>query len=220
MTLNKSPSAIFGERFPYPLDGKRVLLEIAEVFAAEFNQAARLYLSDRVSRDRALGWTDLTVTSAYPTTKQHCPRIVIVRTGSSPRLVGLGAEIETREVVLDDGTARFRVFKGQTVTDTLDIAICALNEQLRDDLYLWFQQYMLDAIGWALPQLPGVYDLRCTNAIDDQVEYQGATGQPGFEFYLARLSYQVQYDQVVLEDVDRLSAIVNWQSCLYANEEI
>lgn len=157
----------------------------------------------------------MTVTSAFPTTAQQCPRIAVQRMGSTPKLAGLGMEIETRKIETAEGEIRYRTFKGQLVTDRIECTICTLNERMRDDLFLWYQQYLIDAATWILPQLPDTYDIRCTNAIDDIVEYQGGAAQPGFEFYVARLDYQVQYDLVVLHDVDQLREIINWQECLY-----
>lgn len=219
MSLDRNASPIFGEKFPYPLDGKALVYAIAREFATEFNQLARIKLADLYSSDRALQQQELTVTGAYPTTRQQCPRIAVQRMGSTPKMAGLGGEIETREIQLEGGVIGFRHFKGQMVTDTIEVGICTINEELRDDLHIWVQQYFFDAIFWAIPQLPSVHVLQCTNAVDDLVEYRGAQDQPGFEFYISRLTFQCQYDLVVLTDANKLEAIVNWQQCLYANEE-
>lgn len=209
-------SPVFGEKFPYPLDGKQLMLEIVSQFAIEFNQAAKLELMERYGQARVDEWTDLMVTSAYPTARQHCPRIAIIRSGASPRSVGLGGEIESRKVTRSDGEMGFYVYKGQTITDTIQVDICTLNERLRDDLYTWLQQYLLDAIVWTLPQLSNVHSVSCTNAVDDQVEYEGSAAQPGFQFYVGRMTYQVMYDLMVIEGVDQLRAIVNWQEVVDA----
>ncbi len=219
MILDKASSPIFGEEYPYPTDGKAVLRAIALQFAAEFNQLAKIKLGDQYSGDRVARWIDLSVNSAYPTTVQQCPRISIQRKSSQPKLAGLGGDIETRKIEVAGKEAFFRIYRGQLVTDTIEVAICTLNEQMRDDLYLWFQQYVLDAITWSLPQIPSFYYLQCTNALDDLVEYQGGQGQPGFEFYIAQLTFTAQYDLMVLHDVDQLKAIVNWQQCLLANQD-
>lgn len=202
------PSPIFGEKFPYPFDGKSVLKEIASHFAAEFNQLAKLRLIEAYGEDRLLKWNDLTVTSAYPTTPQDCPRIAILLQSSNRKLAGLGGEIES--TVTPDGI-EFRSVKGKIHTDSLELSICTLNEQLRDDLYIWFDQYMTDAIEWSLPQLKTVNNLMCVNAVDDQVEYQGGADQPGFQFYVARLNFVVSYEQIVLKHVDTIGSIFNWQ---------
>jgi hypothetical protein len=207
-----SPSTIFGDRFSYPFDGKTVLFEIANQFAQEFNEGAQKYL-EQISSDRALAWTPMSVTSAYPTSRQNCPRIAIIRTGSTPKMVGLGSEIETRRINSPSGDQVYRAYRGQTVTDSIEVSLCCLNERMRDDVFIWFQQYLIDAIAWLLPQLAsmgGVTDLRCTNAVDDQVEYQGSAAQPGFQFYIARLDCIVQYDLMVINDVDTLKQVFNW----------
>lgn len=201
-----TPSRVFGKGCPYPLDGKSVLYEFADSFAAEFNQRARLYLKDQHGGDRLDSYVELKVTGAYPTSKQHCPRIAILRTNCSPRALGIGGEAGV--VRSDKGDVWVR---GQTVTDTLEVAICTLNDRLRDDLFIWFQQYLLDAIAWALPQLGTVSEINCVGGSDDQVEYQGTQGQPGFEFYVASLQYRVTYDLLVMRDVDRIASIFNWQ---------
>lgn len=217
-TLTDKSSALFGERFPYPFSGKRVLRTMVERFAVEFNQRAKQYLGDEHGGDRAVQWNALKVTGAYPTIAQECPRIAIQRMGAQPRMAGLGGEIDQREVQTENGAVKIRRWTGQVITETIEVAICTLNENLRDDLYLWLQQYLFDGIWWALPQLPGIHELICANAVDDQVEYQGQQGQPGFEFYIARLTYRAQYDLVVLNDVDKLAEIVNWQQLIYAGE--
>lgn len=205
------PSRLFGKRFPYPLDGKSVILEIAETFAREFNQAARI----NVPKERRGAWGELDVTGAYPTTRQQCPRITVVRNSSTPRQVGLGMEVETYKD--PNSSLKYRVFKGQLVTDSIQVDISTLNEIMRDDLFLWFQQYALDATTWLLPRMVGVFNIACTNASDDQVAYEGTNGQPGFEFYVARLTYQVGYELLVMENVDTLKELINWQAVAYAN---
>jgi hypothetical protein len=209
-------SPIFGQRFPYPFDGKTVLLDVARQFANEFNVLAKAQLRQLYGVERAGAWQELAVTSAYPTVKQHCPRIAILRLGSSPKPSGLGLEWHEARVQLGNGQSTLRRMAGQVVTDQLEVAICTLNERMRDDLYLWFQQYLVDATLWMLPQLRnlGFYELACTNAVDDQVEYQGAQGQPGFEFYVARITCQATYDFSVLSDVDMIRTIFNWESLI------
>lgn len=212
--LAGTPSAVFGDRFPYPLDGKQVMFDVARRFAAEFNQAAIEYLQSIGGDQRSRKWSQLTVASAYPTSQQHCPRISVIRVGSVPRLAGLGAEIETIPVAIDNEAA-YQVVQGQTVTDNIEVSVSTLNERMRDDIFTWFQQYCLDAIGWLLPDLSskfGTYSILCTNAVDDQVEYQGSRDQPGFEFYVGRLSFTVEYDLVVVRNVDILREAVNWQN--------
>lgn len=207
------PSAIFGERFPYPFDGKTVLLDICRQFAGEFNTLAKSQLRQSYGDDRVAQWSDLAVTSAYPTARQHCPRMAVLRLGSTPKPSGLGMEWTEQQVQLPSGQITIRKVAGQVITDQVEVAICTINERLRDDLHIWFQQYVLDAALWAMPQLRGVgfYELTCTNAADDQVEYQGTAAQPGFEFYVSRLTFSATYDQVVLHDVDQLKNIFNWE---------
>jgi hypothetical protein len=122
-------------------------------------------------------------------------------------------EWNEQQVQLPTGQITVRKQAGQVITDQLEAAICCLNERLRDDLHIWFQQYVLDASIWALPQLRnlGFYDLSCTNAADDQVEYQGGQAQPGFEFYVSRLTFTATYDFTVLHDVDQIKNIFNWE---------
>lgn len=213
------PSRIFGDRFPYPWDGKTVLLEIANQFAREFNDEAAAQLRQQGGPLRAAQFTPLKVTTAYPTTPQACPRITILRTGSQPRPMGLGQEWHEEQVNMPGGRAVLRVYSGQSITEQLEVGICTLNEQQRDDLYLWFQQYVIDASLWMIPQLKavGFYELRCTNAADDRVEYQGTQGQPGFEFHVAQFSYQATYDLTVLTDVDRIKTIFNWEKFAQAS---
>lgn len=208
-----SDSPIFGGKFPYPFDGKTVLLDMARNFANEFNVLARANLRQTQGEERAELWEPLVVTSAYPTQRQHCPRIAILRLGSTPRPSGLGLEWNEQRVQLPNGVVTVRKQAGQVITDQLEAAICTLNERMRDDLHIWFQQYILDAALWALPQLRnlGFYELTCTNAVDDQVEYQGAAPQPGFEFYVSRLTFSATYDFTVLHDVDALRTIFNWE---------
>lgn len=205
-----TPSRIFGDRFPYPLDGKSILLEIADVFAREFNRQARVSLPP----DVRAGWQNLSVSGAYPTTRQQCPRITVVRNESTSKIVGLGAEVETYR---KPGQPKYRVFKGQTITDTIGVDILTLNEIMRDELFIWFQQYVFDATAWLLTQMNNVYGLQCTTAVDDQGEYEGTAAQPGFQFYVARFTFKVTYDMLVLENVDTLKEMVNWQAIAYAN---
>jgi hypothetical protein len=200
-------SPIFGERFPYPLDGKMLLREVIQEFANEFNQAAKLKLNGDYGINRLRQWQDLAVTGAYPTTKQECPRIAIMRSRSTPKLAGLGGEIETRQF----GDVQFRIYRGQMVSDIIEVSLCTLNERMRDDVAIWLQQYMLDAITWLLPQLPTVNDCQCVDAMDDQAEYTGNAAQPGFQFYVAKFTFRVGYELLVCEKVDALANIVNWQ---------
>lgn len=208
-----SPSRIFGERFSYPWDGKTVLLEIANQFAREFNAEAIAQLRQQGGPARAAQFTPLQVTTAYPTSQQACPRITIVRTGSQPRPTGLGQEWHEQTVQHPGGRSALRIYAGQTITEQIEVGICTLNERLRDDLYLWFQQYVIDASLWMIPQLKavGFYSLQCTNAADDRVEYQGTQGQPGFEFHVAQFNYAATFDLTVLTDVDQLRTVFNWE---------
>jgi hypothetical protein len=213
--LSGSPSALFGDRFPYPLDGKQIIFDIARRFAAEFNQAALDYLSRQGGDPRAKQFSKLEVTSAYPTSRQHCPRIAITRQSSTPKLVGLGGEIETVPIRGENGEVFYRSFRGQLVTDNIELLVCTMNERIRDDIFTWIQQYFLDAIGWLLPQLSsqfGTYNIACSGGVDSQVEYPGTAAQPGFEFYVGKLDFTVEYDLVVVRDVDILREIVNWQN--------
>lgn len=212
--LSGQPSPIFGEKYAYPFDGKTVLWQILSEFKDEFNDKAREYLETQHGTDRAALWRELDLTSAYPTTKQACPRIAILRLGSTPKPSGLGMEWDEQSIQKEEGGAiQVRRLAGQVVTDTLEVAICTLNERLRDDLHIWVQQYVLDAAIYALPQLRkvGFYDLACTNAVDDQVEYQGNQSQPGFEFYVSRLTYTAQYDLTILRDIDTITNLFNWE---------
>ena len=211
--LAGSGSRIFGDRFPYPFDGKTVLFEIATQFANEFNTEAKKQLKVNYGWERASHFRDLVITSAYPTSPQQVPRIVIRRTGTSPKPSGIGLEIDELTVELEGDRRAVRKIAGQTITETLEVSLCTINENLRDDLFIWFQQYVIDASLWLTPQLSavGFYGLQCTNAVDDQVEYQGTQGQPGFEFYVAQLNYQATYDLTIWTDVDELKTIINWE---------
>lgn len=216
--LERKPSAIFGDRFPYVIDGKKIMREICTEFANEFNQNALQELGDRYGADRVIRWNPLQVTSAYPTTKDHCPRIAIVRENMQIVPQGIGQDIDVRRMETENGEIRFRTFKGRMVTDTLKLSICTLNENLRDDVFIWLQQYLMDAVDYVLPRLNNVYEIQCSEAVDDQVEYQGNQAQPGFEFYVGQLTCRVRYDLILIQDVDQLKAIVNWQQCVFANE--
>jgi hypothetical protein len=215
-SLAGTDSPIFGGKFPYPYDGKTVLLGFAREFAREFNTLAKVQLRQIYGQERADLWQPLAVTSAYPTTQQQCPRLAVLRLGSTPQPSGLGLEWSEQQVQLANGVITVRKQIGQVVTEQLEAAICTLNERMRDDLHLWFQQYVLDASLWALPQLRnlGFYELTCTNAADDQVEYQGGAAQPGFEFYVSRLNFKATYDFTVLQDVDAIKNIFNWESLM------
>lgn len=207
-------SQIFGDRFPYPFDGKTVLFEIANQFAREFNTEAKAQLLTMYGAERAATFQSLTVTSAYPTIRQQCPRIAIQRMNYQPAPMGLGGEYNESKVEIGStGQVKIRKWLGQTITEQLEVGICTLNETLRDDLFLWFQQYVLDASFWMVPQLKavGFYELQCTGAVDDQVEYQGTQSQPGFEFYIARINYRATFDMSVFVDVDQLKTVINWE---------
>lgn len=208
------PGRIFGDRFPYAFDGKVVLFEIAQQFAREFNAEAIAQLRRMYGPERVLEFSPLVVTSAYPTTPQQCPRIAIQRMGTTPQPSGLGLEWAEQSITMPGGITKVRVLSGQHITERLSVAICTLNEQLRDDLFSWFQQYVLDASLWMVPQLKtvGFYAIQCTNAMDDTVEYQGAQGHPGFQFFTANLDYSATYDLTVATDVDQLKTIVNWEN--------
>jgi hypothetical protein len=213
-SLSREPSRLFGDRFPYVIDGKRIMREICESFANEFNQLVLQELGDRYTAQRVARWNPLAVTSAYPTTKDQCPRIAIVRENMQSVPQGIGQDIDRREMVSEAGETTFRIYRGRMVTDTLKLSICAINENLRDDIFIWLQQYLMDAVEHVLPQLSNVYEIQCSDAVDDQVEYQGQQGQPGFEFYVGQLTCRVRYDLIQIQDVDQLKAIVNWQQCL------
>jgi hypothetical protein len=44
------------------------------------------------------------------------------------------------------------------------------------------------------------------------VEYQGTQSQPGFEFYVSRLTFAATYDLSVVTDVDQLQHIFSWEN--------
>ena len=201
------------ERFRFPFDGKQVIQCIASEFVKEFNDKAEAYLTEEYGSDRAQTQPKLKVTSAYPSIKQHCPRIAIIRNGTQTQQSGFNNILESQEIETDDGV-KFRQVFGQVQTDAIEVAVCTLNERLRDDLFIYLHQYFLDAIIHFLPELNqggGVYDIRVTNAQDDQVEFQGGANQPGFQFYIGRLELSVIYDLLLLQDVDQISEFFNYQ---------
>ena len=212
------PSPIFGERFSYPFDGKAVLRNISDAFAREFNEGAIAKLISAHGKDRAEDFRPLTVTSAYPTTKDNCPRIAIQLTTSRPQPSGLGLDYAEGVVEFpnDDGevTEKARIIASEVVEDMLEVTICTLNERLRDDLFTWYRMYLLDAVRFALPQLRdyGFHDLRTVDAADGQVEYQGTQSQPGFQFYTAQIVVKVVYELTIFRDVDVLKTFFNWQN--------
>jgi hypothetical protein len=199
-------SPVFGEKFPYPDSGKTVMLHLAEEFAREFNLKAEAY---RKARGIKGAMIPLTVTSAYPTSKKHCPSIVVAQVSSTTKVSGIGNYLDSRQVVVDD-EYQVRVFYGQIVTDTVEVSICALSPKLRDDLSLWFGQWMLDAQIQLIGQLPTLQDMRRTNVSDDMPEYTGCA-ESAFQFYLAAHTYVIQHDEIVLNDADRIESIINWQ---------
>ena len=203
-----SPSRVFGDRFPYPLNGKMLMRAFAEQFAAEFNQQAKLYLIEQYGHDRVKSFPELVVTGAYPTSRQQCPRIAVMQQSTNPRQLGIGGEVE----VTPDGAGGFRHFRGEQCRDLIAVHLCTLNPEMRDDLSVWFQQYMIDAMEWALPQLGNVFDCQCENIQDDAAEYQGTQGQPGFQFYVSRMSFRIGYDLLVVRNVDELRSLINWQA--------
>jgi len=200
------PSPLFGTKFPYILDGKILIREIATEFANEFT----FHGKQKTGRDLPLA-----VTSAFPTMAQQCPVIAIVRDNSTVKQAGVGGEIYTAS-----NGVNYSHVRGNLISDSITVNICTLNERMRDDLFLWFQQYLLDAQIHILPQLANVYDMRVVSAMDDTVEYQGSQAQPGFEFYIARISVQVGYEQIVLSEVDSIAGIVNWQAICMCYENI
>lgn len=212
MTPNHPESRLF-ERFRFPFDGKQVVLQIGKEFVNEFNNAQYNFLLENYDRDRADQQPELRLTSAYPTIKQHCPRIAVIRNSTHTQQSGLGSQLEEQEIEVDGGT-KVRQVLGQVQTDSIEVAVCTLNEGLRDDLFTYLHQYFLDAILHFLPELAhggAFYDLRVVNAADDQVEFQGAAGQPGFQFYIGRLELTCTYDLLVLKDVDQIKQIFNDQ---------
>lgn len=192
--------------FETPLDGKQLMLSIAETFAAEFDQAAKDYLTSQgIQREIH----PLKVTTAYPTTQYHCPSIVVRRTGSQPQFSGMGGHIGIQDI-----EGGLQSIEGETVTDSIEISICTLNEIQRDEIHLWLQQYILDAaiyMGSYLAETQGMYRVQVRNAADDQVEYQGGQEQPGFQFYVGTISVSVIYDRLILTNVDRIKTLLNWQ---------
>ncbi|MCD8487887.1 MAG: hypothetical protein LRZ84_14415 [Desertifilum sp.] len=208
--LMGSNSLLF-PNFPYPFDGKQVLFAIAQSFGRDFDKAAAEYLrADKSSRLLQ----PLAVRGAYPTTKAECPSLAVIRTASSPRSVGIGNEIESDKIKLPSGEIQFRRIVGNYCTDTVEVAICCLNELMRDDLTRWFQQYVLDAVMWNITALAnnGCYKIQCTNAQDDIAEYQGSATQPGFQFHLGRLTFQVEYELIIAMDALELKTACNWQA--------
>jgi len=205
-----SPSRLFGGNFPFPLDGKTLLIDVADQFAAEFNTAAQEFLAQSGATGTL---TPLVVRTAWPTTRLQCPCIAVQRQGSNVQYAGLGAHIEVRRVEKEDGDWAFQSMEGETISDRLEVSICTLNEMQRDELYLWFQQYLLDAAVHMANHfgLAGLYQLRVTDGSDDLVEYQGSQDQPGFQFYTGRISVTAQYDRLLITDVDRIKAIATWQ---------
>ena len=206
-SFSGDPSRVFGDRYPYPIDGKHLMWEFCTGFSQEFNQRAKRYLIDQYGDGRLTSFPELAVASAYPTTRQQCPRLAVQLQGSQPQVAGIGSEVDVSRGM--DG--QYRVFRGQQVTDTVEVAVCAMNSQMRDDLSLWFRQYMIDAIYWAVPQLGNVFDVRLMNSQDDMAEYTGGQGQPGFQFYTSRHTFRCSYDLIVASNVDELQSIVNWQ---------
>jgi hypothetical protein len=206
-------SPVFGEKFPYPDSGKTVMLHLAQEFAREFNLKADAY---RKSRNIQGTMIPLNVTSAYPTSKKHCPSIAVMLTSSTTRQSGIGNYLDSREVVVDE-EYQVRIFYGQTVTDTVEVSICTLSPKLRDDLSLWFGQWMLDAQIQLIGQLPTVQEIRRTNVSDDMPEYTGC-GESAFQFYLAAHTYSIQYDEIVLNDADRIESIINWQELVIGTD--
>lgn len=213
------PSRIFGDRFPLPLDGKMLLRSIGEEFAAEFNAGAIDYLKKNGGNPD--GWNPMRVAGSFPTHQQHCPRLVLRRTGGTQKLAGLGGVIDLKRVALADEEIEFRLFTGNTVTDNVEITLCCLNELQRDEVYIWWSQYLLEATRWLFPLLrsiSGVFDIRLSNGQDDDVEYHGSQGQPGFQFYVTVITAQVSYDLVVIENVDIIKEIINWQEIVSPGE--
>jgi hypothetical protein len=213
------PSRVFGARFPLPMDGKSIVRAIAEEFASEFNDGAARYL-------QAQGYTlnrptELRVASAYPTIRQHCPRMVVMNTGGTSKLAGLGGDIEIKQIQADDGSvAEFLHFRGQVVTDNIEVTIACVNDMERDEVFVWWQQYLLDALYHSLRSLQAVSGLigfQVQRGSDDQVVYQGSQGQPGFEFYTATSLVTVTYDQIVARKIDAIKEIIDWQTVLFAN---
>jgi len=200
------PSPLFGTKFPYVLDGKILIREIATEFANEFT----FHGKQKTGREMPLA-----VTSAFPTMAQQCPVVAIVRSNQTVKQSGVGGEA----YVASNGVG-FNHVRGDMVSDSIEVNICTLNERMRDDLHLWLQQYILDAQVHILPQLVNVYDMRVMSAVDDTVEYQGNQAQPGFEFYVGRISVQVGYERIVLSEVDSIAGIVNWQAICMCYEDI
>ncbi|MGL5063218.1 MAG: hypothetical protein ACRC62_24830 [Microcoleus sp.] len=193
------------------------MLHFAENFANEFNDKAAQYFRDQGLHNP--NWNPVTVTSAYPTTKRQCPSIAVMQSGSSAQPSGLSNYLDERPIEIDgvleiDGVPTIRIFNGQVKTDTIEVAICTLNPKLRDDLSLWFGQWMLDAAIHVMPQLSTVHEIRQVNCQDDMPQYDGCADQPGFQFYLAQHSYRITYTEIVLTDVDRICTIFDWQELL------
>lgn len=201
------------ERFRFPFDGKQVVQCIANEFVKEFNSRSVSYLEQTYGSDRAESQPQLKLASAYPSIKQHCPRIAVIRNGTQTQSSGFNNAIESQEIEVEGGT-KFRQVFGQVQTDAIELAVCTLNENLRDDLFIYLHQYFLDAIIHFLPELSqggGVYDLRINNAQDDQVEFQGGAAQPGFQFFIGRLEVSCTYDLLILQDVDQIAEFFNFQ---------
>lgn len=189
------------------------MLYLAEEFAREFNLKAEAYRKARNIQGKMI---PLTVTSAYPTSKKHCPSIAVMQTSSSTKQTGIGNYLDSQQVKVDD-EYQVRIFYGQTVIDSVEVSICTLSPKLRDDLSLWFGQWMLDAQIQLVGQLPTVQEIRRTNVSDDMPEYTGC-GESAFQFYLAAHTYSIQHDEIVLNDADRIESIINWQELVDCGE--
>ncbi|MBT9316295.1 hypothetical protein [Leptothoe spongobia] len=214
--LAGQPSPVFGERFTYPFDGKAVLRQVTDEFAREFNAGAiaSIETSGESVHQRIAQFRRLTVTSAFPTSKDDCPRIALQRTGCAPQPSGIGLDYDEALVTLDDDTEAVRVSSSEVVKDTIEVSICTTNERLRDDLFTWYRMYLIDSVRHVLPQLRdyGFHDIRAIDAADGTVEYQGGQGQPGFQFYTAQIIVNATYELTVFRDVDVLKGFFNWQT--------
>ncbi|MBT9160460.1 MAG: hypothetical protein DDT26_01746 [Dehalococcoidia bacterium] len=201
-------------RYPVPVRGNQVCKVILEEFAKEFNEQAQAHIAAQNWAQATVQFRPLTVTSAYPTIAQNCPRIAVLNKGTSVKPSGMAWETSYRRVSVEDTGVDFWSFPSQLCTDDVEIALCCLNERMRDDVGVWMHQYLLDAVIHNLDLLTvelGVAQIQPTSLLDDFVEYQGSSNTPGFQFYLAQMNVRVQYEMSVIQDIDALKAIANWQ---------
>lgn len=206
--MEQGSSRLFGDRYPVARLGKFWFLDVAKEFSREFDERRRAFLDgnnlspDQIQPIRAVG--------AYPSRAQQLPCLSVVLLPSSVRFTSLSGHVDTSPV---PGTDMVRRAVANEVRDQVEVTLCTLNPVQRDEISLWFKQYILDAVQWALPELrdgSGVIDMGVSSYQDDLVEYEGTRETPGFQFYVARFQCYMTYEIYVHEDVDKLSSIINW----------